>query len=248
MIYPTEFIPVTKETAVDSTLQLHYITTASGRSELVNSSGLVVGKSKAPVVPSKPRNTLTASLSFSQIINQRMQGSVELDMVYQNGYLGLPFHRVFYNTGKDTIENLPSQRFKLPIGFRLNYFLGDNVIIRSYYRFYADSWGIVSNTFNLELPVKITPFFSISPFYRLYMQTAARYFAPYAVHTEDEQYFTSNYALAAFNSNLFGAGLRLAPPRGVFTNSLRILELRYGHYSQTTDLNANIISLNLTFK
>ncbi|HET7003721.1 MAG TPA: DUF3570 domain-containing protein [Puia sp.] len=248
MIYPTEFIPVTKAPPVDSALQLHYITTASGRSELVNSNGQVVGKSKAPDVPSKPRNTLTASLSFSQIINQRMQGSIELDMVYQNGYLGLPFHRVYYNTGKDTIENLPSQRFKLPIGFRLNYFLGDKIIIRSYYRFYADSWGLVSNTFNLEVPVKITPFFSISPFYRFYMQTAARYFAPYAVHTEDEQYFTSNYALAAFNSNLFGAGLRLAPPRGIFTNSLRILELRYSHYTQTTDLNANIISLNLTFK
>jgi Protein of unknown function (DUF3570) len=248
MIYPTEFIPVKKETTTDSALQLHYITTASGRSELVNGSGLVVGKSKSPVIPSKPRNTLTASLSFTQIISQRMQGSVELDMVYQNGYLGLPFHRVFYNTGKDTIENLPSQRFKLPIGFRLNYFLGDNIILRSYYRFYADSWGLVSNTFNLEMPVKITPFFSISPFYRFYMQTAAKYFAPYAVHTEQEQYFTSNYALAAFNSNLFGAGLRLAPPRGVFTNSLRILELRYSHYTQTTDLNANIISLNLTFK
>jgi hypothetical protein len=248
MIYPTEFIPVTKAPPVDSALQLHYITTASGRSELVNSSGQTVGKSSAPVVPSKPRNTLTASLSFSQIINQRMQGSVELDMVYQNGYLGLPFHRVYYNTGRDTIENLPSQRFKLPIGFRLNYFLGDNIILRSYYRFYADSWGLVSNTFNLEMPVKITPFFSISPFYRFYTQTAARYFAPYAVHTEQEQYFTSNYALAAFNSNLFGAGLRLAPPRGVFSNSLRILELRYSHYTQTTDLNANIISLNLTFK
>ena len=248
MIYPTEFIPVTKAPPVDSALQLHYITTASGRSELVNSNGQVVGRSKAPAVPSKPRNTLTASLSFSQIINQRMQGSIELDMVYQNGYLGLPFHRVYYNTGKDTIENLPSQRFKLPIGLRLNYFLGDKIIIRSYYRFYADSWGLMSHTFNLEVPVKITPFFSLSPFYRFYVQTAARYFAPYAVHTEQEQYFTSNYALAAFNSNLFGAGLRLAPPRGVFTNSLRVLELRYGHYTQTTDLNANIISLNLTFK
>jgi len=248
MIYPTEFIPVTKAPPVDSASQLHYITTASGRSELVNSSGQVVGRSKAPDVPSKPRNTLTASLSFSQIINQRMQGSIELDMVYQNGYLGLPFHRVYYNTGKDTIESLPSQRFKLPIGFRLNYFLGDKIIIRSYYRFYADSWGLMSNTFNLETPIKITPFFSISPFYRFYMQTAARYFAPYAVHTENEQYFTSNYALATFNSNLFGAGLRLAPPRGVFTNSLRILELRYSHYTQTTDLNANIISLNLTFR
>ncbi len=246
MIYPTEFIPVPKSAPVDSTL--HYITSASGRVELVNNSGTVVGKSKSPQVPSRARNTLTASLSFTQIINQRMQGSIELDAVYQNGYLGLPFHRVFYNTGKDTIENLPSQRFKLPIGFRLNYFLGDNIILRSYYRFYADSWGLVSNTFNLEIPVKITPFFSVSPFYRFYAQTAAKYFAPYAVHTENEQYFTSNYALASFNSQLFGAGIRIAPPKGVFGSSLKTLELRYGHYTQTTDLNANIISIDLAFK
>ncbi|HTB26708.1 MAG TPA: DUF3570 domain-containing protein, partial [Puia sp.] len=174
--------------------------------------------------------------------------SVEMDLVYQTGYLGLPFHRVFYNTGKDTIENLPSQRFKLPIGFRLNYFLGDRVIIRSYYRFYVDSWGLMSNTFNLEVPVKITPFLSLSPFYRFYAQTAARYFAPYKVHSETDEYFTSNYALAQFNSSMFGAGFRIAPPKGVFINSLRILEIRYAHYMQTTDLNANIISFNLTFK
>jgi hypothetical protein len=171
-----------------------------------------------------------------------------MDMVYQNGYLGLPFHRVYFNTGKDSIESLPSQRVKIPIGFRLNYFLGDNVIIRTYYRFYADSWGLLSNTVNFEVPVKITPFVSISPFYRYYIQTAARYFAPYAVHTEQEQYFTSNYALAAFSSNLFGAGLRLAPPKGVLMNSLRILDIRYARYTQTTNLNANTISLNLVFK
>jgi hypothetical protein len=251
MIKPSEFLPVDSVKNSTPTDSIVYITTASGQTEalLYNSNGQLVSKSGNKThTPTQARNTLTASLSFTQIINQRLQGSVELDAVYQNGYLGLPFHRVYYNTGKDTIENLPSQRFKLPIGFRLNYFLGDNVIIRSYYRFYADSWGLTSNTFNLEIPVKITPFFSISPFYRFYQQTAARYFAPYGVHSEQEQYFTSNYALAAFNSQLFGAGFRFAPPKGIFTNGLRILELRYGHYTQTTDLNANIISLNLVFK
>ncbi|HEY4935895.1 MAG TPA: DUF3570 domain-containing protein [Puia sp.] len=257
MIYPSELklgtnivnVPIT-----DSTNTIKYITTASGTTEvlIINSSGNIVGKSGKAETASKPRNTFTATLSFSQVINQRMQGSVELDLVYQNGYLGLPFHRVFFNNfpaaGSDTVENLPSQRFKLPIGFRLNYFLGDNIILRSYYRFYADSWGIVSNTFNLEVPVKISPFFSISPFYRFYMQTAANYFAPYAVHTISETYYTSNYDLSAFKSNFFGAGLRLAPPRGIFTNGLRVLELRYGHYTQTTNLNSDIISLNLVFK
>src|SRR5664279_3810573 len=39
MIYPTEFIPVKSATATDSALNLHYITTASGSSQLVNSNG-----------------------------------------------------------------------------------------------------------------------------------------------------------------------------------------------------------------
>src|SRR5450432_1005943 len=83
MIYPTELIPV--KTSLVPTL--HYITTASGQSELVDSTNNPVGKTKKTSVPTKPRNTLTASLSFTQIINQRMQGSVEVDLVYQTGYL-----------------------------------------------------------------------------------------------------------------------------------------------------------------
>jgi hypothetical protein len=31
--------------------------------------------------------------------------------------------------------------------------------------------------------VKISPFVSVSPFYRYYSQTAAKYFAPYQQHT-----------------------------------------------------------------
>jgi hypothetical protein len=172
-----------------------------------------------------------------------------LDGVAQHGFLSLPFHRVYFNTGKDTIERLPDQRYKLPVGFRLNYFLGDNVIIRSYYRYYLDSWGTRAHTADLELALKVTPFFSISPFYRYYTQTAARYFAPYEQNSPSQQYFTSNYAYSAFNSNFFGVGFRVAPPKGVFGwQGLHDLEVRYGHYTQTTDLKSDVVSMALGFK
>ncbi|MDR3716461.1 MAG: DUF3570 domain-containing protein [Puia sp.] len=250
MIRPSEFVPIDSIKTVTSTPadSIVYITTASGRTEAVNyGTGQVVSKGSRPVIPSRSRDTYTASFSFSQVINARLQGSITTDLVYQSGYLGLPFHRVYFNTGKDTIENLPSQRFKFPIGLRLNYFLGDRVILRTYYRFYVDNWGLVSHTASLEVPVKITPFFSISPFYRYYTQTAANYFAPYEKHSEQDTYYTSNYALAAFSSQSFGAGLRLAPPRGIL-GSLNMIEIRYGHYTQTTDLVSDVISLNLKFK
>lgn len=206
------------------------------------------GELRHPDYPSSPRQTYTASFSFSQVINTRVQVAFLLDLVEQHGYLGLPFHRVYFTDGTDSVERLPSTRFKLPLGFRLNYFLGDKVILRTYYRYYVDSWGIRSHTASLEVPVKITPFFSISPFYRYYVQTAANYFAPYEQHLKTDAYYTSNYSLSAFSSQFFGAGIRLAPPKGIFNTHLATLELRYGHYTQTTDLVSDVISLNLGFK
>jgi hypothetical protein len=171
------------------------------------------------------------------------------DIVQQTGYLSLPFHRVYFSDSTVHQENLPSRRFKIPLGFRANYFLGDRIIIKAYYRFYKDDWGLSSHTANLEVPVKITPFFSISPFYRFYSQTGISYFAGYRVHTAADQYYTSNYDVAKFTSNFFGAGIRIAPPTGIFGNEhFSMIELRYGHYTQTTDLNSNIISMNLKFR
>ena len=233
LIYPSEFIPTTTTTST--------VTSAS-------SSGSS-GEGHRANIPSSPRETYSASFGYSQIINPRLQIEFLADLVGQNGYLSLPFHRVYFNTGKDTIEKLPSSRFKLPLGFRANYFLGDNIILRSYYRYYLDSWGIRSNTADIEIAYKVTPFFSISPFYRYYTQTAARYFAPYEEHSPTDEYYTSNYEYAKFNSQFVGVGFRVAPPKGVFGwQGLHELEIRYGHYLQTTDLVSNVVSLSLGFK
>jgi hypothetical protein len=200
-------------------------------------------------IPTSARNTFDAALSFSQVLNQRAQVSLLADAVAQQGYLGLPFYRVYFNDNSVHIENLPGSRYKLPLGIRLNYFLGDKMIIRSYYRYYTDNWGVRSHTASIELPYKITPFVSISPFYRYYTQSAAFFFAPYAKHTAAEQYYSSDYDYSAFSSNHEGVNIRIAPPKGVFgSKNFSSLEIRYGHYQQTTGLLANNISLNLTFK
>ncbi len=199
-------------------------------------------------IPSSPRYTFDGSLGYSQVINKNAQASLMMDVVSQSGLLSLPFHRVYFADGTDHIENLPSSRFKFPIGFRLNYFISDKIILRSFYRYYTDDWGITAHTASLEIPIKITPFFSVSPFFRYYKQTASTYFAPYQKHTAADSYYTSNYSYSAFSSNYFGIGIRTAPPDGVWKSAISSLEIRYGHYSQTTDLNSNIISFNFSFK
>jgi hypothetical protein len=199
--------------------------------------------------PSAPRNSYSASLSSSQIINKRLQILLVAEPTYQTGLLATKYQRVYFTDGSVQAENLPGNRYKIPVGFRANYFIGDRFIIRSFYRYYIDNWGVKAHTVDLEVPIKITPFVSISPFYRYYKQTAADYFAAYGQHTVNEKYFTSDYDLSKFNSNFFGAGIRLAPPNGLFgMKNWNSFELRYGRYERSNGLQSNMISLHLKFK
>lgn len=224
LVYPIELVPAT---------------TTSVRS----------GASSASRYPSSARNSFSFSGSYSQIVNERLQWMLLADVVYQQGYLGLPFHRVYFNNGSEAVESLPDTRMKLPIGLRINYFAGDRFIFRTYYRYYHDNWGLSAHTANEEISYKVSPFTSVTAFYRYYTQSAIDYFADYGVHKTSDKYYTSNYDLSAFNSHFFGAGIRLVPPKGVFAlEHFNMLEIRYGHYTKTTDLNADVVSINLRFK
>ncbi len=196
-----------------------------------------------------PRKTFSTSLSYSQVVSKNFQLMFLMDLVKQNGYLGLPFHRVYFTDGSVHVENLPGNRLKIPLGIRANYFFGDKIILRSFYRFYKDDWGLNSHTVDLESSIKLTPFFSITPFYRFYNQTAVKYYAGYQQHSVADAFYTTNPDLSKFNSNFYGAGFRIAPPKGVLGMSrFNMLELRYGHYNRSNGLNSDIISLNLKFK
>jgi hypothetical protein len=197
----------------------------------------------------EPRNSYSASLSYSQVVNQRFQFSLLADVVSQKGLLATSYQRVYFNNNAENYEHLPDSRFKIPVGVKANYFFSDRFIIRSSYRYYTDDWGVMAHTVDIELPVKLTPFFSVSPFYRYYTQKAADYFAPYKQHKATDNFYTSDYDLSEFNSQFYGTGIRLTPEKGVFGIAhWSMLELRYGHYTRNNGLNSNIISLNARFK
>lgn len=196
-----------------------------------------------------PRNSFNVAFSLAQIVNKRLQVSAVVEPSYQQGLLATKYQRVYFNDGTAKPENLPDQRWKLPIGLRANYFAGDRVVLRGGYRFYTDQWGLTGHTLNMETVIKLTPFVSISPFYRVYSQNAAKYFAPIRTHTTDETYYTSDYDLSKLTSQTVGAGIRFVPENGVMgIKHFYMLELRYAHYARSTDLTSNILTMNMKFK
>jgi hypothetical protein len=206
------------------------------------------------------RQSYNLNLVYSQVITQRLQLAVSTELVAQQGLLSTPFHRVYFKEtgggyGTAKTEVLPRARFKYPVGLRLTYYAADLVQVRGFYRFYNDDFGITAHTFELELPVKITPFFVAYPFYRYHTQTAAKYFAPYLEHSITDPYFTSDYDLAAFSANKLGLGLRYSPVYGIGrfkmpgggVTKFKSLDLRYAYYRQSTGLTASVISADFSF-
>jgi len=197
----------------------------------------------------EPRNSYSTSFTLSQVITKRLQMLLLADVAYQEGQLATLYHRTYFNDGSHKVENLPDNRWKVPVGIRLNYFAGDRFILRTFYRYYMDSWGLTAHTVELETPVKITPFFSVSPFYRFYKQQGVKYFAPYEEHDLSEEFYSSDYDLSTLSSQMAGMGVRFAPPGGVLgISKFNALEFRYGHYMRSTSLTSDILTLFLKFK
>ncbi|MBC6605738.1 DUF3570 domain-containing protein [Hymenobacter sp. BT188] len=207
------------------------------------------------------RQSYNLNVVYSQVINQHLQVAVSTELVAQRGLLSTPFHRVYFREtggefGTARTELLPRQRYKYPVGLRLNYYATDLVQLRGFYRFYNDNFGIRAHTLELEVPVKVTPFFVLYPFYRYHTQTAAKYFAPYLDHSSSDTYYTSDYDLAAFSANKVGLGMRYSPvygigrfktPFGGGIAKFKALEVRYAYYRQSVGLTANLISADLSF-
>ena len=211
----------------------------------------------SPLVPNSSRKSLNLSATLSQVINRRMQASLTTDLVYQSGLLSTPFHRVYFQEQDlPNVEQLPDNRLRYPLGLRLNYYLSDYLTTRFFYRFYHDSWNITANTFEVEVPVKIGPFFSVYPFYRYHSQTAADYFQPYKTHHIGEEFYTSDYDLSSFTSQKVGLGVRYSPLFGMGNfgfpfksrkTNFKSIDLRYANYWRNDGLRSFIISTDLGF-
>ena len=202
------------------------------------------------------RQSYNLALGLSQVINKRMQGAIMLEATYMNGLLSTPFHRVYFqNQDLHDIERLPSQRLKVPIGVRWNTHLSEQMILRTYYRYYWDSWGMDGHTASVELPIKLTRFFSIYPHYRYHTQTAVDYFQGYKNHVSTDEFYTSDFDLSALQSHNYGIGISYSKAEGLgkikmpFRSrpyfSIEAIDLRYSHYRRSTGLTGNIISLGV---
>ncbi len=193
------------------------------------------------------RNSYNLILGLNQTINKRMTLGVYPGLTYQSGLLSTPFHRVYFFDNSKRVENLPDSRLKIPVGIQLNTFIGSKWILRSYYRYYWDDFGISAHALSIETPIKISRVITLTPFVRLYSQSKADFFKPYAEHDLSQQFYTSDYDLSKFNSLSTGMGFRYAPYTNNGKTTFKGIEVRFAHYERSDGMIANTITLLINY-
>ena len=206
------------------------------------------------------RNSYALSLGLSQILHRNVQGLISLDVVQQQGLLSTPFQRVYFLDINDSfvedfhladnIERLPSSRFKVALGGRLNWYLNETITVRTYYRYYYDNWGINSHTASMEIPLKLTERFTIYPSYRFYNQSAADYFAPYETHLSTSEFYTSDYDLSKYSANQLGLGVSytdIFTALHIWKFGLKSVDIKFYNYDRNTTFSSQIVTAGLKF-
>lgn len=206
------------------------------------------------------RNSYSLGFGFSQILHKKVQGSLALDFVQQQGLLSTPFQRVYFGDIADSfidnfqladaIERLPDSRFKVAVGGRLNWFLNETFTVRTFYRYYFDDWGINSHTASIEVPIKISDKFTLYPSYRFYNQTAADYFRPYEGALSTDEFYTSDYDLSEYSANQFGFGVSytdIFAKAHLWKFGLKSIDLKFYQYDRDTTFSSSIITAGFKF-
>lgn len=207
------------------------------------------------------RNSYNLGFGFSQILHKNVQGFLSLDLVQQQGLLSTPFQRVYFADVADSfienfqladaVEQLPDSRFKIALGGRLHWYLSDRFVLRTFYRYYSDNWGLNSHTANIELPIKLTDKFTVYPSFRYYQQTAANYFRPYETALSTEEFYTSDFDLSKYVANQFGMGVSYTD---IFTKArvwkfgLKRIDLKFYKYDRDTAFTSSIITAGFKFE
>jgi hypothetical protein len=158
--------------------------------------------------------TLGGRLSFTQVLSSTTVGQAIYELTRAAGYQASPYRFVGIGgdgqctsstgdmTGTATLcvpEVAPHTRLRHALGVELRQALGKETALQGGYRFYTDSWGVMSHTARLELAWSPNADTVLAGRYRLYTQGAANHYKN--IYDSLEDYVTRDKELSPLSSH-----------------------------------------------
>jgi hypothetical protein len=228
---------VTLATSIQRSLNKSNTTVAGGFSFSWNRPQLHPGQeTQSQVAPS-------AYVSLTQTLTRTTSLQVGYEFDYISGYQNSPFLRTILNDAW-TLGETPDTRARQVLTARLRQALPGATYLDLDYRHYFDSWSLHSNALSAGLSHHIGRSFMLSASYRRYGQTGAYFYAPSYVGTPE--YYTGDFRLAPFDSNLYSGTAVLTPKQSVLhLPPETAFSLVFERYEATTGFKSNVFTAGL---
>lgn len=188
------------------------------------------------------RSTTNGNLGVTQLLSPTTVAQLGYGVTVQSGQLSNTFNTVPLSSGRRVLERLPDLRHRHALSARLAQYLPWRGALHGAYRFYVDSWGLLSHTVEVQLYQRVARFLYLRGTYRLHRQNAVSFF--YALAPPEATYMTADSDLEDFMAHTLGLGavvdLRLRRPLS--------FEIGYDRYMRSNDLYINIYSCSASLR
>lgn len=139
--------------------------------------------------------------SITQILGKRSLLQSSLGYTESSGFLSNPYKKVFIQGVGVIFDTRPDRREQVAWSNRYaRYFPDWEAALHLDYRFYHDSWGIDSHTFQVAWDQPLARGWQVAPRIRYYTQDAADFYAPYFTAPNPTGFHSSDYRLSGFGA------------------------------------------------
>jgi hypothetical protein len=159
----------------------------------------------------RPVRNMGARVGITQLLDSQTYIQVLYELMDAHGYNSSPYRFIGIGTANALCstaayycipEASPSERVRHAFAVNFKHALGNSFSVGLGYRFYLDSWDVMSHTLLGELAWNMSRDTILSLRYRFYTQgSASHYSSHYDVGDSTRQYYTNDKELSSFQSH-----------------------------------------------
>ena len=150
------------------------------------------------------------SVGLTQILTRNLIMGLSVETIADEGFLNNPYRSVRYLDSTSPVgfsfepELYPNTRVSTAVGLRARYFLPYRAAIQVDYRFFTDTWGILSHTGAISYTHPFGPL-TLTGKYRFYTQDQADFYSDLFSRSEATNFRARDKELSQFVSQTFRA-------------------------------------------
>lgn len=150
---------------------------------------------------------------LSQVITTNSLLGLDLEVVTDEGFLQNPYRQNRFIDPNDSTnfqyqpERYPETRTSYSIATRALYYLPYRASIRAEYRYFSDTWGIDSHTYELAYVHALNPRWSLEGKARFYDQTQADFYSDLYAFENSQTHLARDKEMSSFTGITLGGGL-----------------------------------------